>query len=100
MSPHVGCFARIVKWEFPKTLFRLKELGDTRRYEPAAYKCTAVECGARANNPGVFWALVQNAAGNWSPPPGYENLLGENQEVTYTVPTIPAAYYRARVRLQ
>ncbi len=40
-------------------------------------------------------------ASNWSAVPGYEDIIGTNQVVTYTISTVsPQQFYRARVRLQ
>jgi len=40
-------------------------------------------------------------AGKWSAVPGYEDIVGTNQVVTYTISTAsPQQFYRARVRLQ
>jgi len=50
------------------------------------------------------YAIEQRSAlgaGLWTPVPGYEDILGTGQSVTYTTPAMdgPARYYRARVWL-
>jgi hypothetical protein len=37
---------------------------------------------------------------DWQPVPGYDNLIGDNSDVTYNVPAAAAAFYRVSVHLQ